>query len=253
MNLERILSLARQLEAAWPNVDRQTPIELSQNPLYRELRELIARLPDPRLNRYKEHLTDQVTLAHFYSCLVPFERASAKALRDDEFLVSGEDLRQPRPQALPFKLIAENIRSAFNVGALFRTAECLGASEIILCGYTPGPDDEKTSRTAMGTSDFISWRRVDRAKSAIEELRREGFRIVALETAEPSTSLHEIRFDGPTAFVVGNERFGLEGETLKLADAVCRIPVKGIKNSMNVGVAFGIAAYEWLRQFEARV
>jgi 23S rRNA (guanosine2251-2'-O)-methyltransferase len=136
---------------------------------------------------------------------------------------------------------------------LFRTSECLGVSEIILTGYTPGPEDEKTRRTSMGTSVIVPWRRLERGPEACEELRQQGYTIVALETAATATSLHDFRFAcKPVAFVVGNERFGVESETLKKCDAICRIPLRGIKNSMNVGVAFGVAAFEWLRQFEAR-
>lgn len=251
MSLDRILSLARALETSWPALDRQTPRDLSLDPKYRELREQVAAHPDPRLNRFAAHLTDQIRLAHFYGCIVPFERLAAKARRDDEFLIDEQDRREALGERLPLKLIAENIRSAFNVGALFRTADCLGASEILLCGYTPGPDDDKTSRTSMGASAHVPWRRMDRALSACEELRREGYQIIALETAEPSTPLHALEFRGPTAFVIGNERFGINSDTLKMADGICRIPVRGVKNSMNVGIAFGVAAYEWLRQYEA--
>lgn len=173
-------------------------------------------------------------------------------MRDDEFLVEEGDGSNTAIEKVPLKLIVENLRSAFNVGALFRTSECLGVSEILLCGYTPGPDDEKTSRTAMGTATLVPWRRLDRARTACEELRKEGYTIVALETAATAVSLHEFKFGTqPLAFVLGNERFGVEADTLQAVDAICRIPVRGIKNSMNVGVAFGVGAFEWLRQHEA--
>src|SRR6185437_14800698 len=121
-------------------------------------------------------------------------------------------------------------------------------SEIVLCGYTPGPDEEKTSRTAMGTSSMVPWRRVERAPQACAELRNEGYTIVALETAATAISLQDFKFEGrPVAFVIGNERFGVEGETLQAVDSICRISLRGIKNSLNAGIAFGIGAFEWLR------
>jgi tRNA(Leu) C34 or U34 (ribose-2'-O)-methylase TrmL len=255
--LGRILKLARDLELAWPQGDRQQQVRLAENPQYQELCREIADCRDAeaeslrRLHDRTVHLHDEVTLSHFYACIVPFERLSNRALRDDEFLVIEGDSREKALERLPMKLIAENLRSAFNVGALFRTAECLGVSEIWLCGYTPGPDDEKTSRTAMGTSTMVPWRRVDRARTACEELRKEGYTIVALETATNAVPLADFKFEGkPVAFVVGNERFGLDADTLQAVDAICRIPTRGIKNSMNVGVAFGIGAFEWLRQHE---
>lgn len=252
--LRAVLKVAREIELDWPAGDRRDVRDLSGDRRYQNLKNLIhacagATEPDiKRLTASAVHLSDRLTLAHFYGILVPFERLEGRGLRDDEFLVlEGDGLREVR--RVPVKIIAENLRSSFNVGAIFRTAECLGASEILLCGYTPGPDDEKTARTAMGAADYVPWRRVDRAPAACEELRREGYRIVALETAASATSLHEFKFDGrPVAFVLGNERFGIEAPTLAAADDICRIPVNGVKNSLNVGIAFGIVAFEWLRQ-----
>jgi tRNA G18 (ribose-2'-O)-methylase SpoU len=255
--LGRILKLARELELAWPKGDRQQQVRLTENPQYQDLRREIAECRETetedlrRLHDRAAHLHDEVTLSHFYACIVPFERLSNRALRDDEFLVIEGDSPKKALELLPVKLIVENLRSAFNVGALFRTSECLGIAEIWLCGYTPGPDDEKTSRTAMGTATMMPWRRVDRARTACEELRKEGYTIVALETAANAISLADFQFKGrAVAFVVGNERFGLDADTLQAVDAICRIPTRGIKNSMNVGVAFGICAFEWLRQYE---
>lgn len=256
--LARILVRARALEMGWPRGDRHDKRNLADNPVYQELRREIASCSEAeseslrRLDTSAKHLHDEISLAHFYSCFVPFERLSARALRDDEFLIEEGDELHRQVARLPLKLIVENVRSAFNVGALFRTSECLGVSEVLLTGYTPGPDDEKTSRTAMGTAKMVPWRRVDRGATACEELHAQGYKIIALETAANSVSLEEIQFGGhPTALVLGNERFGIDADTLKAVDAVCRIPVRGIKNSMNVGIAFGIAAFEWVRQYES--
>jgi 23S rRNA (guanosine2251-2'-O)-methyltransferase len=253
--LARILKTARELELAWPRGDRHQLRDLSHDPAYQELKREVGTCAQSeaeslkRLSAGAVHFNDKISLAHFYGCIVPFERLSNRALRDDEFLVEEGDRPHQAAEPLPLKLIVENLRSAFNVGALFRTAECLGVSELLLCGYTPGPDDEKTSRTSMGTSGVVPWRRVDRARTACEQLRQEGYTIVALETATTAISLHEFKFAGlPVAFVLGNERFGVEGDTLQSVDSICRIPVRGMKNSMNVGVAFGIGAFEWLRQ-----
>lgn len=255
--LAQILKQARELELAWPAGDRHQLRNLSEDPHFQELKRMVAACADAeaaslrRLAERAAHLHNETSLHHFYGCLVPFERLSSRALRDDEFLVVEGDRPDKSVERVPLKVIVENLRSAFNVGALFRTSECVGASEVLICGYTPGPDDEKTSRTAMGTSSMVPWRRVDRGQTACEELRKEGYKIVALETSDTAVSLYDCKFAGePLALVVGNERFGIEGDTLQAVDSVCRIPVRGIKNSMNVGVAFGIAAFEWLRQYE---
>jgi 23S rRNA (guanosine2251-2'-O)-methyltransferase len=254
--LARILKTARNIEMTWPTGDRHQPRDLSHDHGFQELKRDIASCVEAeekslnRLSANAAHLPDQVSLAHFYSILVPFERLAGRALRDDEFLVEEGDGRGKSIERVPLKLIVENLRSAFNVGALFRTSECLGVSEILLCGYTPGPDEEKTSRTAMGTSQMVPWRRVERAQTACVELRKEGYTLVALETTTTATPLHAFRFGAKVAFVIGNERFGIDQDTLQAVDSVCRIPARGIKNSLNVGVAFGIGAFEWLRQYE---
>ena len=255
--LAQILVQARELEKEWPRLERHETRRLGGDPRYQELKRLISvcsRADAESLRRLADraaHLHDEISLNHFYGCIVPFERLANRTVRDDEFLVAEGDRPARTVGRVPLKIVIENLRSAFNVGAVFRTAECLGASEIVLCGYTPGPDDEKTAHTAMGTSSSVPWRRADRAGAACEELRAQGYKIVALETAENATSLHQFHFGGaPTAFVLGNERFGVERDTLRGADAICRIPVRGAKNSLNVGIAFGVCAFEWLRQWE---
>lgn len=263
LHLARILKIAREIELAWPHPDREEPWAIANDPhhfeQYQTLKNAISACANSeaeslrRLATLSAHLHEAISLAHFYTFTVPFERLSSRSLRDDEFMVLEGD----RPigiavaaKHVPLKVIVENLRSAFNVGALFRTSECLGISEILLCGYTPGPDDDKTAKTAMGTESLVAWRRVDRARTAFALLRSEGYKIVALETVAGATPLDRFEFASrPTAFVIGNERFGLDGDTLKDVDAICRIPVRGVKNSMNAGVAFGIAAFEWLRQY----
>lgn len=254
--LRKILELAQQLEREWPNGQNQA-INLTDNKRYQEIRSAIAECNNAeadslrRLADRANHLHNEITLQHFYANIVPFERLASKSLRDDEFLVAEGDKKEKAQPAFPIKLIVENLRSAFNVGALFRTSECLGVSEIILCGYTPGPDDEKTSKTSMGTANAVPWRRTDRAKTACEELKKQGYKIIALETAVNAVSLTDIKFSNEkTAFIVGNERFGMDADTLSHADSICQIPLRGIKNSMNVGIACGIILFEWMRQHE---
>lgn len=263
VRLRKILELAQSIEQGWPKTGPKGPnqaVKLHDDERYQSLKAAISDCKNAeaeelrRLADRANHLHNEISLQHLYACIVPFERLAGKSLRDDEFLgaVAEGDKKEKAQPSFPTKLIVENLRSAFNVGALFRTSECLGISEIILCGYTPGPDDEKTAKTSMGTAEEVRWRRTDRAKTACEELKKQGYKIIALETAMNSTSLTQIKFENEkTAFLVGNERFGIDADTLQLADEICRIPLRGVKNSLNVGIAFGIVAFEWLRQHEA--
>lgn len=202
-----------------------------------------------RLSLIEKHLVPEMTLKHFSSFALPFERLLHKNLQDDDFLVIENDKEASALEKLPLVFVLDNIRSAFNVGSIFRTAECLGASHIYLCGYTPLPTQGKLEKTAMGTQEDTPWSEAGRLFECLEELKDEGYRIVALETAASASDLYEEFPTEPTAFVVGNERFGLDPEILKVIDEVRIIPLRGKKNSLNVGVTAAIAGFEWMRQW----
>ncbi len=254
VQLLHILKLAHSLEANWGDGLRR----LTDTQSGAELIASIANCAEAeseslrRLSSSCKHLSGEMPLRHFYAFLVPFERLAQHSVRDDEFIVHELDRTEQVQEPLPLKFIVENMRSAFNVGALFRTGECLGVEEILLCGYTPDPNDGKVIRTAMGTESLVPWRRVDRATRACRELQQAGIKVVALETAATATPLHDFQFSWPMALLVGNERFGIESETLRMVDAICSIPMRGQKNSLNAGVALGAVGFEWLRQFNLR-
>ncbi len=183
---------------------------------------------------------------HLMGLLVPLERLSGRAARDEEFLFEERDGVRPSPgqtRGLASSsriVLCENIRSAFNVGAVFRTAEAFSASEIFLCGYTPDPQ-----KTAMGADALVSSRRFDRTSDAIVAAKTEGFKIVALENSPGAVALENFDWPEKTLLVLGNERFGVDSETLASCDHVVRISATGQKNSINVGIAFGVAASRW--------
>lgn len=207
----------------------------------------VARLAD-----IEKHLVPGMSLKHFVSFAVPIERLLHKSVRDDDFLVVENDRETSSHEGLPLVFVLDNIRSAFNVGSIFRTAECLGARHIYLCGYTPLPTQMKVEKTAMGTQEFISWSEAGKLLECLEELKDEGYRLVALETASVAQDLYEEFSSEPTAFVLGNERFGLDPEILKVIDEVRIVPLRGRKNSLNVGVTAAVAGFEWMRQWSKK-
>lgn len=202
-----------------------------------------------RLAGIEKHLSVTMTLKHFVAYLLPFERLLHKNLQDDDFLILSEDQPEPAENTLPLVLVLDNIRSAFNVGSIFRTAECLGLESLYLCGYTPLPDQWKLAKTAMGTQNYQSWKTSMKTVEAINELKSQGYKIIALETSQVAEDLYSDFPSGPTAFVLGNERFGLDPEILEMVDEIRVIPVRGRKNSLNVGVTAAIASAEWSRQY----
>lgn len=202
-----------------------------------------------RLADIEKHLVPTMTLKHFVSFSIPFERLLHKTLQDDEFLVIEKDRSEKPTEKIPLVFLLDNIRSAFNVGSIFRTAECLGAEKIYLCGYTPLPTQWKVEKTAMGTQEYTNWEEAPKLLECIERLKGQGYRIVGLETAARAKDLYEDFPTEPTAFVLGNERFGLDPEILKVIDEVRIIPLLGRKNSLNVGVTAAVAGFEWMRQW----
>lgn len=222
------------------------------------LEELIARIKIlneeeslllKKLSESHKHLSPKMSLRHFVSLAVPFERAIKRHLQDDDFLVSTSDNDHKVVPRVPLIFVIENMRSAFNVGACFRTAECLGAEKILLTGYTASPIQSKVEKTAMGTGNFVLWESVSSTLTCIQKLKAQGYFVVAIETSPSAKSYTESYVKKPTAFVFGNERFGLEADVLKACDEVRSIPVFGVKNSLNVGIAAGIIGYEWRRQY----
>ncbi len=150
----------------------------------------------------------------------------------------------------PLTLLLHNLRSAFNVGAIIRSAECFGVEKVIFTGHSPLPDHPKVIQTSMNTHSQICWEKSDSIKDVILKYRNEGYTIYALETAEPSVSLNTHHFQGKILLIAGNEALGIEKEVLGQVDHILQIPLHGWKNSLNVGTATAIACYEIVRQFQ---
>jgi tRNA G18 (ribose-2'-O)-methylase SpoU len=146
-------------------------------------------------------------------------------------------------------LIIENVRSAHNVGAMFRTAEGAGVSKIFLVGYTPTPIDRfgrtqpEIVKTSLGASEKIPWESVATVAEIIEQLREQLFQIVALEQTERSIMLKEFIMPDRVAYIVGNEVDGVSKVAIDEADTVVELPMLGEKESLNVATATGILLY----------
>lgn len=154
-------------------------------------------------------------------------------------------------------LIANNIRSAFNVGSLFRTAEGLGIEKLFLCGYTPHPakkDDDRLpyisekidraiNKTALGATENLPWEQRESIEDLLGELKDKGFHICALEQSKNSIDLHKFAAPSRVALVLGEEVHGLSDSILELCDQIIEIPMFGKKESFNVSVAAAMALY----------
>lgn len=155
-----------------------------------------------------------------------------------------------------FYVILEKIRSLYNVGSIFRTAEGLGFSNVFLCGYTPSPGDgerqkELIHKTALGAEEYIKWKKVKSCSNLLTRLKKQGVYIIGLEAKENSISIKKLKMPkrkNKIALVLGHEVEGISEKILKKCDVVAEIPMSGIKESYNVSVAFGIAGF-YLKNF----
>ncbi|MBK8230117.1 MAG: TrmH family RNA methyltransferase [Candidatus Eisenbacteria bacterium] len=143
----------------------------------------------------------------------------------------------------------DNIRSAFNVGSIFRTSEAARVARLELCGITPYPPNPRLERTALGTSWNVEWRHWIRTSDALADLRAAGVEIWALEVADSAVSLRTLQAPSTLALVFGHETIGVSPEVVRAADRVVQIPLHGRKNSLNVATAYGITVFEVLRQW----
>ncbi|HWR01675.1 MAG TPA: RNA methyltransferase [Chlorobaculum sp.] len=152
----------------------------------------------------------------------------------------------------PVTLMLHNIRSMWNVGAMFRTADAAGIEKIVITGYTATPPRKEIDKTALGAQETVSWQYVADPLEAVSMLKAEGKRVFGLEIAENSRSYSGLQSaDFPLVLIVGNEVGGLGDELLAHCDDVLEIPQYGTKHSMNVAVAAGVALFECVRVFHA--
>lgn len=161
----------------------------------------------------------------------------------DSQRISWED---SNPPGLGIEVILDNIRSAYNVGSIFRTADGVNARHIHLCGITPSPEHKQVQKTALGAQWVIPWTMHWNALDAARQCMQQGMRLWALECSRESQSIFDVdKYVGedPIALVVGNEIGGVDPSILKLSEKIFHIPMLGNKNSLNVATAFGIAIY----------
>jgi tRNA G18 (ribose-2'-O)-methylase SpoU len=142
-------------------------------------------------------------------------------------------------------VLLDNIRSAWNVGSILRSADGFGFNHAYLCGITPTPETDAVQKTSLGAEEYVTWSQHNNAVKLAMGLKKEGWTILALEEDERSTALSKGKklAVARTVLIVGNEVTGVDPELLDLADHILHIPMRGQKRSFNVANAFSIAAY----------
>jgi tRNA G18 (ribose-2'-O)-methylase SpoU len=148
--------------------------------------------------------------------------------------------------------LLDNIRSAWNVGSMFRSADAAGLSGLYLCGLTATPPRADIEKTALGASSAVPWDYWPETLAAVQTVRRRGMQVVALECVAEAALYDEFAYRFPLCYVVGHEVHGIAPEVLLACDAVVRIPMYGSKESLNVAVSFGLMAYQARRSWAAQ-
>ncbi len=155
---------------------------------------------------------------------------------------------------LPVQIILNSIRSSYNVGSIFRTSDGAMIEKLFLCGYTPTPEKKEVLKTALGSQESVDWEYSKDPKDVIFQLKKEGYKICALELTDNSLPHYSVpSTDFPLAILVGNEISGVSQDLLDLCDFTIEIPQYGIKQSLNVAVAYGIAVFELRKIFDLRL
>jgi len=152
----------------------------------------------------------------------------------------------------PLHVVLDNLRSAFNVGSIFRTADAGAVAHIHLCGMTAHPPNKKLEKTALGALDYVPWTHHVSTVETLAGLREQGIICVAIEAIDSAVPHYDFQWPRASAIVFGNEVTGISPEVISQCDATVRIPMRGYKNTINVATAFGVVMYELLRQWESR-
>ncbi|MGE3278220.1 MAG: RNA methyltransferase [Candidatus Altimarinota bacterium] len=150
---------------------------------------------------------------------------------------------------LPISALLENIRSLHNVGSIFRSSDGAGVEQLFLTGYTGTPPREQISKTALGAELEVPWKHYKYPLNIVRQLKKKGVQIVALETGEQSEDIYEFQPKWPICLMVGNEVEGLSAKLREEADVLIRIPMLGVKESLNVSCAYSVAVYELARKY----
>jgi len=170
---------------------------------------------------------------------LPFQATSAAACYDEI-------------AALPVAVLLDNVRSLYNVGAFFRTADAVRVEKLYLGGISGRPPKRAINKTALGAEETVAWEHAWEAAPLVKSMRNRGYEIAAIETTVHAVDLFDWTPQFPVLLMFGHEVEGLRPEISSMADTHVRIPMLGRKHSLNVATAGGVVLYELLRKYRAR-
>ena len=152
----------------------------------------------------------------------------------------------------PITIVLDNVRSALNVGSIFRTSDAFLIENIILCGITATPPNKEIRKAALGSTDSVNWKYIKNTTDAVKQLIKDGYHVVGIEQADKSTKLNEFELPKkPIAIILGNEVNGVDQQAIDLCNEVIEIPQFGTKHSLNISVTTGIVIWDLWRKLNA--
>ncbi len=146
--------------------------------------------------------------------------------------------------------LLDNVRSLYNVGAIFRTSDAVQLKKLFLCGITGTPPRPEIEKTALGATQVVGFEYEKNPITVIQKLKKKGVKIVAIELCKESKDFRKMKIEGETCFVFGHEVFGVSDEILKYCDEAYHIPMGGRANSLNVATCFGVIMFEVLKKLK---
>jgi len=204
-----------------------------------------VRCPDPACATLFE--VDTARLGRNVNCPVCARGLTARPVEVEDQLRAQEHRIAGAPGApverLPLAVLVDSVRSLWNVGAIFRTADACGVGRMILCGITGRPPRPEIAKTALGAEDAVAWSYRADAAEALAVLQEDGYVPIALERTDRSVPLAGMTWPARVCLVIGSEVAGISPQVLAACPRHVAIPMRGVKDSLNVAVAFGIAAH----------
>jgi len=152
----------------------------------------------------------------------------------------------------PITIVLDNVRSALNVGSVFRTSDAFLIENIILCGITATPPNKEIRKAALGSTDSVNWKYIKNTTDAVKQLIKDGYHVLGIEQADKSTKLNEFELPKKAiAIILGNEVNGVDQQVIDLCNEVIEIPQFGTKHSLNIAVTSGIVIWDLWKKLNA--
>jgi len=222
--------------------------DINKNNLAINAYKLLLNNDDPNVTTIYDKFSSSLSIDHIENLCTHIESLLELPVKDSDFLIETNDRNESLSQKSTLIFYLHNIRSGFNIGSMIRLADGFNIQSVVLSGYTAGTSNPQVKRASLGAEKNIEVLNDDEDFNILNKYINNGYQVIGLETANPNEAVDQFCFSPNSIVIVGNEKNGLPKEVLELCDKIIRIPMHGIKNSLNVVSALSITTYEWNKQ-----